>query len=95
MFNILNYPHLNAESYCIGMCGAGGIIGYLINQKIPEDIYVQSSTKLQSFGPSAQNRVIRNVYVQPITAELDVTPSTDVQTFTDGPYAKVTVQAES
>lgn len=79
----------------MGMCCRGGVVGYLVNQKIPEDIYVQSSTKIQSFGPSAQNRVIRNVYVLPATLELDVTPSSSVQTFTNGPYAKVTVQAES
>lgn len=91
--DILNFGNINAETYCTGMC-CRGLVGYLATYKLPEDIHVQSTETKQVFYPTAKNRYIRSVVVEPIElTDLDVTPTTSVQTFTDGPYGTVTVQA--
>lgn len=91
--NILSFSTINAETYCKGMCGCSGLVGYLMTYQLPKDVTVTPSLSKQTVMASAKNRYIRSVIVEPVSKTLSVTPSSSAQTFTDGPYSTVTVAA--
>lgn len=70
--NILNFGHINSETYCKGFIETDGIINYLLTYKLPENLFVKSTTATQYFEASAKNRYIKSVTVEPVT-----TPTTN------------------
>ena len=92
-----NYNLVTPFTYAADFCNAGvPVISYLLNIKLPENPVVSASTTTttQVITPSAKNRYIQSVTVEKVsTKTLNVTPTSSVQTFTDGPYGEVTVQA--
>lgn len=91
-----NYSLVTPFTYAAEFCSAGvPVISYLLNMKLPENPVVSAATTTtQVITPSAKNRYIQSVTVEKVsTKTLNVTPTSSVQTFTDGPYGEVTVQA--
>ena len=71
--NILNFGYINSETYCKGFIETDGIINYLLTYKLPENLFVKSTTATQYFEASAKNRYIKSVTVKPVTT----TPTTN------------------
>lgn len=70
------------------------VFNWLTFGRIPENPVITPNGNTQVVYPSAKNRYIQSVTVKPVsTTPLTVTPSTSVQTFTDGYYNPVTVNA--
>lgn len=70
--NILNFQHINSETYCKSFIESDNIINYLLTYKLPENLFVKSTTATQYFEASAKNRYIKSVTVEPVTT----TPTT-------------------
>lgn len=94
------YPYftpLSLAEYTINpvleSCG-NPVFNWLAFGKLPENPIVTPSNNTQYIQPSAKNRYLQSVTINPVvTTSLTVTPSTSVQTFTEGYYNPVTVEA--
>lgn len=77
------------------VCNCGSpVFNWLSFGKLPENPVVTPSGSTQVIAPSSVNRYIQSVTVNPVTATaLTVTPSSSVQTFSEGYYNPVTVEA--
>lgn len=77
----------------MGLC-KNPVFYWLAFEKLPENPVVSPSGSTQVVAPSAVNRYLQTVTVNPVsTTSLTVTPSAEVQTFSDGYYNPVTVEA--
>jgi hypothetical protein len=100
MVQYKNYPYFTPMAFVEWIVSDGvrscrnPVFYQLAFGKIPETPVVTPSSVQQVVRPSAVNRYIDSVVVNPVpTVPLTVTPSSSVQTFTDGFYNPVTVEA--
>lgn len=93
----LNCGDMSPWTYAVGFCAqsCGSVIYKILHCKLAENPVITPSTSNQVVAPSSKGRYLQSVTVKAVSKTLDVTPSSSVQTFTDGPYSTVTVQAES
>jgi hypothetical protein len=90
IFPTITYSNVLRNNICYG----SSVMKVLAFGKFPENPIVNPNSTTQVIVPSAGNKFLNSVTVNPIaTTSLSVTPTTSEQVFSDGPYGTVTVAA--
>jgi hypothetical protein len=100
MINTLHYPYFTNDALVREIIGYGvsscdnPVFNWLINGRLPETRIVTPSDTTQIVTPSAKNKYLESVVIEPVeVTPLTVTPSTEEQTFSAGYYNPVVVEA--